>query len=123
MNDRVADLLRHIPYIDVDEENDEIPWPVYLDSSVPERYLSDNPQLSDDLTEEHATPENLHAHSISPWPQPIPPGLVPLAGGRYATWWVVDTNTGDIILFDRMKEIPGAPDDQPWLWRRPRPAV
>lgn len=122
-NERVADLLRHMPYIDIDEENDEVPWPVYLDNSVPERYLRDNPQLTDDLTEDQAGPEALNASGISPWPQRTPAGLVPLAGGRYATWWVLDTNTGDVILFDRMKEVPGAPDDQPWLWRRPRPAV
>lgn len=120
---RVVDLLRHMPYIDIDEENDEVPWPVYLDNSLPERYLRDNPQLNDDLTEDEAAPEDLNANGISLWPQPTPTGLVPLAGGRYATWWVLDTNTGDMILFDRMKEVPGAPDDQPWLWRRPRPAV
>lgn len=122
-NDRVVDLLRHIPYIDMDEESDEVQWPVYLDNSIPERYLRDNPQLNDDLTEDQATPDNLAANSIFPWHQPTPSGLVPLSGGRYATWWALDTNTGDMILFDRMKEVPGAPDDQPWLWRRPRPAV
>ncbi|EFQ26033.1 hypothetical protein CGRA01v4_14461 [Colletotrichum graminicola] len=79
-NDRIIDLLRHLPYLDVDETHDDNRWPV-IGRGEPQRYLEDNPELNDDLTEDKATPERLCAHCLFPFPEKMPEGLVPIAGG------------------------------------------
>ncbi|KAF6799437.1 hypothetical protein CSOJ01_12499 [Colletotrichum sojae] len=119
---RVVDLLRRLPYLDVDESHEDDRWPV-AGRGEPQRYLADNPQLSEDLTPEKATPEMLFASGIFPFPERMPEGLVPIAGGAEGEWWIVDTDAGTVIVYDPgNKKVGDAPDDQPWLWTPPRPA-
>ncbi|KAF9872880.1 hypothetical protein CkaCkLH20_09743 [Colletotrichum karsti] len=126
-NDRVIDLLRHLPYLDVDETHEDNRWPV-IGRSEPQRYLEDNPGLNEDLTADKATPERLCAHGLFPFPEKMPDGLVPIAGGSadgsgIGEWWIIDTNAGTIIVYDAgNRQVQDAPDDQPWLWTPPRPA-
>ncbi|KAK1974249.1 hypothetical protein LZ30DRAFT_827566 [Colletotrichum cereale] len=126
-SDRTIDLLRHLPYLDVDETHDDNRWPV-IGRSEPQRYLEDNPELNEDLTADKATPERLCAHGLFPFPEKIPEGLVPIAGGGgegsdSGEWWIIDTNTGTVIVYDAgNKQVQDAPNDQPWLWMPPRPA-
>ncbi|KAE9565817.1 hypothetical protein CGMCC3_g18003 [Colletotrichum fructicola] len=79
-NDRAIDLLRHLPYLDVDETHEVNRWPV-VGCSEPQRYLEDNPELNQNLTTNKATPERLCAHGLFPFPEKMPNGLVPIAGG------------------------------------------
>ncbi|KAK7994001.1 sulfate transporter 4.1 [Apiospora arundinis] len=125
-NDRVVDLLRHLPYLDVDEaaHGDER-WPAVVGRGEPQRYLADNPTLNEDLTASDATPENLCATGLFPFPEKMPDGLVPIAGGcadgAPTGWWIVDTNAGTVIVYDSgWKQVQTAPDDQPWLWSLPQ---
>ncbi|KAK2042707.1 hypothetical protein LZ31DRAFT_352451 [Colletotrichum somersetense] len=63
-----------------------------------------------------------------PFPEKMPEGLVPIVGGGgegsdSGVWWIVDTNTGTVIVYDAgNKQVQDAPDDQPRLWTSPQPA-
>ncbi|VUC36494.1 unnamed protein product [Clonostachys rosea] len=121
-NDRVVDLLRHLPYLDVDESHEDNCWSVN-GRSEPQRYLEDNPMLNEDLSASKATSESLCANGFFPFPEEMPEGLVPIAGRLDGEWWIIDINAGTVIVYDAgNKQIADAPDDQPWLWTRPRPA-
>ncbi|KAI8252595.1 hypothetical protein K4K53_011058 [Colletotrichum sp. SAR 10_77] len=126
-NNRVIDLLRHLPYLDVDETHEDNRWPV-IGRSQPQRYLEDNPELNENLTADKATPERLCAHGLFPFAEKMPDGLVPIAGGGgegsdSGEWWIIDTNAGNVIVYDvGNKQVQDAPNDQPWLWTPPRPA-
>ncbi|KAJ3962717.1 hypothetical protein N0V92_000509 [Colletotrichum tropicale] len=126
-NDRVIDLLRHLPYLDVDETHEDNRWPV-IGRSEPQRYLEDNPELNENFTADKATPERLCAHGLFPFAEKMPDGLVPIAGGGgegsdSGEWWIIDTNAGTVIVYDAgNKQVQDAPSDQPWLWTPPRPA-
>ncbi|KAE9581548.1 hypothetical protein CGCF415_v010341 [Colletotrichum fructicola] len=126
-NERVIDLLQHLPYLDVDETHEDNRWPV-IGRSEPQRYLGDNPELNENLTADKATPGQLCAHGLFPFAEKMPDGLVPIAGGGgegsdSGEWWIIDTDAGNVIVYDvGNKQVQDAPNDQPWLWTPPRPA-
>ncbi|KAL3295476.1 alpha beta hydrolase fold protein [Colletotrichum asianum] len=109
-NERVIDLLRHLPYLDVDETHEDNRWP------------------HENLTADKATPERLCVHGRFPFAKKMPDGLIPIAGGGgegsdSGEWWIIDTNAGTVIVYDAgNKQVQDAPSDQPWLWTPPRPA-
>ncbi|CAG9957132.1 unnamed protein product [Clonostachys rosea f. rosea IK726] len=121
-NERVVDLLRHLPYLDVDESHEDNCWSVN-GRSEPQCYLEDNPMLNEELSAGKATPENLYANGLFPFPEKMPEGLVPITGREDGEWWIIDTNAGTVIVYDGgNKQVADAPDDKPWLWVRPCPA-
>lgn len=121
-NERVVDLLRHLPYLDIDESHEDNCWSVN-GRSESQRYLEDNPMLNEELSAGKATPGSLYANGLFPLPEKMPNGLVPIAGREDGEWWIIDTNAGTVIVYDAgNKQVSDAPDDKPWLWARPRPA-
>lgn len=111
-NDTVVDLLRHLPYLDIDERHEDNRWPV-VGRAEPQRYLADNAEF------ESPTPLG-----VFPFEERLPAGMVPIAGGDDdAVWWLVDTDAGTVTVYDAgHREVRDAPDDEPWRWNPARPA-
>lgn len=96
-NDRVVDLLRHIPYVLATDGGPDAGWAVWSGPAYPHVYLQGD-AIWDTLDPER---ENLSlcAEQIFPWDN-MADGLVPLTRGEYAEWWILDTNTGNMTLYD-----------------------
>jgi hypothetical protein len=91
-SDRMIDFVRHAPFVG---SNDR---PVYYSTSTLNYY----PHLFDYPEEEYQIHD---PHMVEMWPLPdqrIPEGVVPLSrplqGDDRGTWWLLDTNNGELIV-------------------------
>ncbi|KAF9871812.1 hypothetical protein CkaCkLH20_10746 [Colletotrichum karsti] len=118
-NDRVIDLLRHIPYVYSDR-------PVFP-STESINYLNTSWPFA-----ELESFQGEDACGLDLWPFPdvrIPEGVVALStrlrGDPFATWWILDTNTGEITPHEAVLMSPSeeVPEDEPWRSSRPVPAA
>ncbi|KAF4847922.1 hypothetical protein CGCSCA4_v005344 [Colletotrichum siamense] len=117
-NDTTIDLVRHLPYVTsrrpIFPSTQSINYFRNILCGPEENYQLEDPNL------------------VGLWPLPegrIPQGIVPLSqplgGDRLGMWWLLDTNTGELIAHDAYISRPEEeiPENERWRTARPIPAV
>ncbi|KAK1974437.1 hypothetical protein LZ30DRAFT_670260 [Colletotrichum cereale] len=117
-NDRMIDLVRHLPYITSYR-------PIFPSTQTINYFQNSFTEPDEDYQLEDP---NL----VGLWPLPeerIPQGIVPLSqplkGDTLGTWWLFDTNTGELTVHEAYISRPAdeIPEDEQWRTARPVPAV
>ncbi|KAJ4372837.1 hypothetical protein N0V86_008203 [Didymella sp. IMI 355093] len=118
-NDRMIDFIRHAPFVGSADR------PVYYSTQTLNYYRS----LFAHSEKEYMLND---PHAVEMWPFPeqrIPEGIVPLSrflqGDDRGTWWLLDTNTGQLTAHGPYLERPSyeVPEDEQWRSARPVPAT
>ncbi|KAF3048601.1 hypothetical protein E8E11_009360 [Didymella keratinophila] len=114
-NDEMIDFIRHAPFVG---SNDR---PVYYSTSTLNYYR----HLFNYREEEYQLDD---PHMVEMWPLPeqrIPEGIVPLSrplqGDDRGTWWLLDTNNGELTAHGPCLERPSAEVPEGEQWRSARP--
>ncbi|OHF03855.1 hypothetical protein CORC01_00717 [Colletotrichum orchidophilum] len=118
-NERVVDLLRHLPYVESEK-------PIYP-STQSISYLKDS-HLFSEPEREFRTKQPL---VLELWPlegEKIHEGIVALSGqadGGLAMWWLLDTRTCEVTPHDAYTHVSDEeiPENEPWRTDKPRLAV
>ncbi|KAF2963741.1 hypothetical protein GQX73_g9832 [Xylaria multiplex] len=109
-SDEAIDLLRHIPYIRQDPKDEK--WEIYPETR-PISYLRDG-WLLRGKTAESCAGKRLHHLNMMPFDAEYPAGMISLTFGRDATFWVVDTDAGQMFPVGLYVIDDTAPESQPW---------
>ncbi|KAF9873541.1 hypothetical protein CkaCkLH20_09000 [Colletotrichum karsti] len=117
-DERMIDLVRHIPYVASNR-------PVFPSTQTVNYFQN---VFSEPVEEFQLEDPN----RVRLWPVPderIPEGIVPLSqwlnGDKLGIWWLLDTKTGELTAHDAWISRPPdeVPEDEPWRTARPVPAV
>lgn len=88
-DEKVIDLLRHLPYINVRYFDR---YEVMVDT-IPINYLRCGDRFKD-LTVDSCQGKTASELCLFPDAAEWPPSLISLTEGRDATWWIIDTDEG-----------------------------
>ncbi|TDZ29490.1 hypothetical protein CTRI78_v011940 [Colletotrichum trifolii] len=118
-NETVADLMKHMPYIRRDKEDDQEPWMVY-ERSTPVDFAG---EVVLSLPSKYAN-EWLLELPEEVYPHPLPPHVFvysTIPDGRYGHYILFDNERGTVVLLDPTRDTkptrlsdPNAPDEEEW---------
>lgn len=88
-SEKVIDLLRHLPYIDLNLAED---CEVYV-YTTPISYLRGE-GYSEDSSPKSRAAQGFASLGLMPADADWPAGMISLTRGQVATWWIIDTEKG-----------------------------
>ncbi|KAM0273993.1 hypothetical protein ACHAQH_008050 [Verticillium albo-atrum] len=121
-DDRVIDLLRHLPYIREEGNMQDGQWQVF-DNGYQIRYLSDGYLLQQSAAQ--LEKKKLNKAGLSPYKAAMPGSMVAIVKARNESdkyWWLVDLEKGEMIADHGTTQIYDASHEKmPWLRNKAEP--